>query len=539
MHLSRVRISTRAASALALGACALSGTIAYSSSAGQIEWALGGEGFSNNRNQEDQTKLSPANASQLAVKWTATLHGDVSATPAVTGGVVYVPDWGVQVGGFPAAAPTGGGYLNAINESNGAIIWSKRLSDYPGETATAISRTSPAVVEGVIYIGDQGGNVLAINAKTGNLIWITNIDPTQPAGLALVTQSPMVSGDTVFVGTASNQENEAKNPYYSCCTHRGSFSALDATTGAILWTFFTEPPNSGPPADAGAGVWGSTAAVDRSSGIVYIATGNDYSTTTTAQACHEKAVADSNPAEECLDPGDYHDSIIALDIATGKAKWITGPQQLWDSWNDACVFTPGQGNCPNYSGPDYDFGSGPQLLEARDPNTGKKYKAIGIGEKSGKYWLLDATTGQVKWVTQVAAGATLGIGGIQWGSSTDGTQIYVSSTDNGLQGFGGRFTALDPATGKKNWDIADPNGTPHLGSTSVSNGVVFAGSMDGYMYAINAATGQILWSFKGAGASNAGPAIGLDGTVYWGNGYSHFVLGAGSTTFYAFSVNGK
>jgi polyvinyl alcohol dehydrogenase (cytochrome) len=68
---------------------------------------------------------------------------------------------------------------------------------------------------------------------------------------------------------------------------------------------------------------------------------------------------------------------------------------------------------------------------------------------------------------------------------------------------------------------------------------MFAGSMDGTMYALNAATGQILWSFSGQGSSNAGPAIGLDGTVYWGNGYSHFGLGTGSTTFYAFSVNGK
>ena len=75
-----------------------------------------------------------------------------------------------------------------------------------------------------------------------------------------------------------------------------------------------------------------------------------------------------------------------------------------------------------------------------------------------------------------------------------------------------------------------------MGATSVSNGVLFAGAIDGYMYALNAATGQILWSFKGAGSSNA---IGLDGTVYWGNGYTHFGVGTGSTTFYAFSIDGK
>jgi glutathione S-transferase len=341
-----------AVSALALASGALVQPTASAVSSGQIEWSLGGQGFGNDRNQADQTKLTPANASQLAVKWTSTLHGDVSSTPAVSGGVVYVTDWGVQVNGFPAAAPVGGGYLNAIDETNGAIIWSKKLADYAGETPTAVSRTSPAVVNGIMYIGDQTGNVLAINAKNGNLIWLTNIDPTQPAGLALVTQSPMVFGGKVFVGTGSNQEGAATNPFYPCCTHRGSFSALDATTGAILWTFFTEPPNSGPPPQAaGGGVFGSTAAIDASSNTVYIATGNDYSTTARAQACHVKEVTDGNASEECLDP--------------------------------------------------------------------------------------------------------------------------------------------------------------------------------------------ILWSFKGAGSSNAGPAIGLDGTVYWGNGYSHLGLGTASTTFYAFSVNGK
>jgi len=219
----------------------------------------------------------------------------------------------VQVSGVPAAGSAGGGYLNAINETTGSIVWSRKLADYAGEAVGAVSRTSPAVVDGVIYIGDQTGNVLAIDAKTGNLKWLTNIDPTQPAGLALVTQSPLVYGGVVFAGTGSNQEGAAADPSYPCCTHRGSFSALNATTGAILWTFFTEPPNAGaPPQDAGGGVWGSTAAIDPSSGTVYIGTGNDYSTTAAAQACHVKAVADSNPAEECLDAGDYHDSVVAL-----------------------------------------------------------------------------------------------------------------------------------------------------------------------------------------------------------------------------------
>jgi polyvinyl alcohol dehydrogenase (cytochrome) len=68
---------------------------------------------------------------------------------------------------------------------------------------------------------------------------------------------------------------------------------------------------------------------------------------------------------------------------------------------------------------------------------------------------------------------------------------------------------------------------------STANGVVFAGSLDGHMYALDAATGQIRWQLRGEGASNAGPAI-VNGIVYWGNGYARNNFGAASTTFYAF-----
>src|SRR5262245_7850215 len=123
MHHRASRAWANALAALALCCCTFAGPAAFAASAGQIEWALGGQGFGNTRNQPGQTKLNVTNASQLAVKWTATLHGDVSATPSVAGGVVYVPDWGVQVNGFPAAPPVGGGYLNAISQATGSIVW--------------------------------------------------------------------------------------------------------------------------------------------------------------------------------------------------------------------------------------------------------------------------------------------------------------------------------------------------------------------------------------------------------------------------------
>ena len=53
---------------------------------------------------------------------------------------------------------TGGGYLNAVNKNTGALIWRHQISTYDG-IAGAVSRTSPAVADGLVYIGDQNGAI--------------------------------------------------------------------------------------------------------------------------------------------------------------------------------------------------------------------------------------------------------------------------------------------------------------------------------------------------------------------------------------------
>ena len=52
---------------------------------------FGGNDITNSRTQSAETKISSSNVGQLAVKWTAPTHGDVSATPTVANGVVYFP----------------------------------------------------------------------------------------------------------------------------------------------------------------------------------------------------------------------------------------------------------------------------------------------------------------------------------------------------------------------------------------------------------------------------------------------------------------
>jgi polyvinyl alcohol dehydrogenase (cytochrome) len=486
------------------------------------DWSMGGQNISDTHYNAYETTISSSNASKLTTKWTFKTAGDVSATPAVVGGDLYFPDWG--------------GYLNAVDKDTGALVWRQPISAYDGIPG-AVSRTSPAVVNGVVYIGDQNGaHLMAINAKDGKLIWITQLD-THPQ--AVLTESPLVYNGVVYEGVSSLEEGAAANPSYPCCTFRGSMTAVNAATGQIQWKTYTVPDNGGVPGGySGGAVWGSTPAIDPASNTLFITTGNNYTIPASVTACEN---AGGTP-DTCLDPNDHIDSIMALDVSTGAVKWADG-QGGFDTWTVGCI-TSGA-NCPPApdAGPDADFGSGPNLFTIN--NGGHKELVVGAGEKSGQYWAADAATGTILWGTQVGPGSSLG--GMEWGSSTDGTRIYVAEAN--LYGIpytpagsttpitGGSWAALNPATGKIEWQTPDPLGNVDTGAVSSANGVVYAGSLSGHMYAMNAATGQILWDFTGQGSSVSGAAI-VDGVVYWGNGYSHLGpgLGTASTTFYAFKL---
>jgi polyvinyl alcohol dehydrogenase (cytochrome) len=223
-----------------------------------------------------------------------------------------------------------------------------------------------------------------------------------------------------------------------------------------------------------------------------------------------------------------------------------------DDWNVACLFLPpGNPICPSNAGPDYDFGSAPNLITYQTPKGPKTI--LGAGQKSGIYYALDPKTGATIWKTQVGPGSALG--GMEWGSATDGKRIYVQIANfYGIPyntpslGNAGSWAALDPATGGILWQVADPNGAIDIGPMTVANGVVYAGSMAGLagqqtMFALNAATGAILWNFPAGSSVNSGATV-VNGTVYWGSGYTHlgipgFTGGAGRAKFYAFSLIGQ
>jgi polyvinyl alcohol dehydrogenase (cytochrome) len=502
-------------------------------------WPSGGHDISNTHSNPAETKLNANNVQGLAVKWKATTHGDVSANPAVVNGAVYVPDWG--------------GYLNKFDASTGALIWSHPISDYDG-IAGAVSRSSPAVSGNTVYIGDQnGGHLMAVDATTGKAIWTTQVDP-HPA--AILTAGVLVYNGVVYASVASLEEAFATSPIYPCCTFRGSEVAVNATTGGILWKTYTVPSNSGPctgtdPATgcpySGGAVWGTTPALDPASNTLFITTGNNYTVPDSAKECQDNG----GTAGACLDPNDHVDAVMALNASTGAIKWATGVQGF-DDWNVACI--PGAGspnNCPPSPGPDFDFGSGPNLFTLNQPN-GQKQLVVGAGQKSGQYWALDAATGQILW--SQAAGPGSSLGGIEWGPATDNKRIYVAEMNfygipyqlpTGVYTTSGSWAAIDQATGKIIWQTVDPSsnlfgGGQDLGPVSVENGVLYAPSMSGTMNALDAASGKVLWSYQAQGSVNTGAAV-VNGVVYWGDGYSHLGIPGwtGATTFYAFSLNGN
>src|SRR5215471_7515314 len=122
------------------------------------DWPMFGQNISNTANTTG-TDITNKNVQKLMPKWTFTAGGDISARAAVVNGVAYFPDWG--------------GNLWALNRSSGAVIWSHQLSDYLGGAAGSVhARATAAVSGGVLYIGTQeGAYLLAINASTGALKW--------------------------------------------------------------------------------------------------------------------------------------------------------------------------------------------------------------------------------------------------------------------------------------------------------------------------------------------------------------------------------
>jgi polyvinyl alcohol dehydrogenase (cytochrome) len=343
-------------------------------------------------------------------------------------------------------------------------------SDWTG-VAGDFARNNPIVYKDMVILGDQAGNkanwdssqskilgdgakIIAVDAHSGNKIWVTQVEayPT-----AMVTSSPVVFNDVVYVGIASAEENLAATLGAACCYTRGSVVALDVKTGKILWQTYMVPDNGGLTGGySGGGIWDSTPVIDAKRNSIYVGTGNNYSVPISVETCF----AQNNKNPSCTDSTDYFDSVVALDLNSGKIKWAKWAL-YYDAWNVNCIetvtppspipsFAPGP-NCPFPNGPDFDFGGpGPNLYSVESGEEhGRGRDILGVGEKSGIYWALNPDDGTVVWNAQVGPGSALG--GIEWGTAFDGKHIYVPISNQFSIPY-----ALAPSGGRSTVDRGPP-----------------------------------------------------------------------------------
>jgi polyvinyl alcohol dehydrogenase (cytochrome) len=223
-------------------------------------------------------------------------------------------------------------------------------------------------------------------------------------------------------------------------------------------------------------------------------------------------------------------------------------------------------NCPASNGPDFDFASPPMLVMLPSGE-----RRLVVGQKSGVVHGLDTNSGTVLWSTRIGKGGMLG--GVEWGSATDGRQAYVALSDQTFKRSGGPvvigMTALDPTVGgglfalrltdgAKVWETPPPGcgdrpmcSPAQSAAISAMPGVVFSGSVDGHLRAYAAGDGRILWDFdtardfdtvnkvaaRGGSIDVGGPAI-AEGVVLTTSGYPIYG-GRSGNVLLAFTVDGR
>jgi polyvinyl alcohol dehydrogenase (cytochrome) len=483
-------------------------------------WNGWGRDLENTRFQP-QPGLTAAEVPRLKVKWAFGYRASyIYGQPTVAGGRLY--------------ATSSSGRVYSLDAKTGCTHWT---FDAEEAARAAVSVVKIGTRLAAVF-GDDSATVYALDADTGKLIWKKKLDP-HPA--ARITGAPVFYEQRLYVPVSSLEELSGAAPDYECCKFRGSVAALDVRDGKLLWQTYTidRPPKPYHKSTAGTQMYGpaggsiwSAPTLDPKRKQLYVGTGNSYTDIATTRT----------------------DSVMALDMATGAVRWAN---QLHphDNYIVGCE-TPdkaGQGECPGTLGPDVDFGTSPILRTLPD---GKQL--VMTGAKSGKIFALDPDTGKEVWAAQVGAGSALG--GIEWGSAADRSQMYAAVSDAATNKPGG-LSALKLSDGKQVWHTDPPAAVCSWGArnclaaqsqaVSAMPGVVFSGSQDGHLRAFASADGHVVWDFDTAqtfqgvngvtgvgGSLDNGGAVIAGGMVYVNSGYGR-ITGQPGNLLLAFSVDGK
>jgi alcohol dehydrogenase (cytochrome c) len=465
-------------------------------------------------NTSNVGKLHPAWIFQTEVK------ESLETTPIVVDGVMYVT--------------TSFNHVYALNAKTGEEYWHYKHKMGPVTPyCCGPDNRGVAIYKNKVYMGTLDSKLVALNAKTGSVVWQTDL--ADPSLGYSETMAPTAVDGKILIGTSGGE--------YGI---RGFVRAYDAETGKPLWNFDTTPENS-------VGVWATTDATGRDMHRDIAAekaqlakTGDPYKTLggpvwqNLAVDLKTKRIyfVVGNPSptyDGSVRPGDnlYTDSLVSLDLDTGK--YVCHFQYIaHDVW-------------------DLDAASPPILIDVRDED-GKMTAAVIHGGKSGNVYVHNRKDCSLirfsepmvpqegMWTLPTPEGARMPGGGVGWSPMAVDPElgyvyavnIYIPKTYHvqstpypggrlwlggartvipGEEQFG-NVTAVDYNTGKIKWQVKTP--LPMKGGAlATAGGLVFAGAGDGWFRAYDAESGKMLWSFFVGAGVNAPPAsYSLDGKQY-------------------------
>ena len=492
-------------------------------------WLVFGGSYDNQRHSP-LTQITPENVARLVPQWT--FQTDIAGsrfetTPLLRDNVLYVT-----------------GPLNnawAIDARTGREIWRYKRELPPTGTLTACCGL---VNKGFGVLGDRlfmttlDAHVVALNMKTGGVVWdVAMADYKQ--GYAS-TIAPLVVKDKVIVGVAGGEFGI-----------RGFIDAYDVKTGQRAWRFYTIPGPGEPGNDTwagdswqrgGASVW-VTGAYDPELNLIYYGIGNpgpDYH-------------SDSRKGDNL-----YSDSIVALDVDTGKLRWHY-------------QFTP-------HDLHDWDATEVPILADLTI--AGQPRKVVMFANRNGFYYTLDRSDGKLivakpfvvtTWAKEIGPDGrpVLLPGNIPdekgsltcpdvtgatnfWPPTYDPTQrlFFVNAREvcatyyawkqeyvpgerytggAGQRARGpdmrafGALRAIDPTTGDRRWEFEYISPSTS-GLLSTASGLIFSGDAEGNFLALDSKSGKLLWRFQMGSALHGTSAI-----TYMLDGRQQVVVPAGST----------
>jgi polyvinyl alcohol dehydrogenase (cytochrome) len=486
---------------------------------GSVQWNGWGRDLFNTRYQPEPA-IRAMDVPKLALKWAFGFQsGNEFGQPTLVDGRLFVTSAAGRVYALDAKsgctywtydAPAGSRTAISIGE----LGLSKRAA-IPRKLKRTLAHLDVIKAPSAAFFGDDTGAVYALDAQKGTLLWKTQVD-THPT--ARIVGAPTLDNDRLYIAVGSNEEGNAANPNYSCCTFRGSVAALDIASGRVLWKSYSvlEEPQPTHKSSAGVQEWGpagaaiaSSPTIDMKRGVLYIGTGR--STTGIDQS--------------------LTDSIAAFGLNDGKLRWVKQLKVLGQTTSSGFI-------------------SSPVLRTLASGN-----EVVLAAQLSGVVYGLDPDHGgEILWQTKPGGADASSDGGVAWGTAADHRSWFVALSGSlaEARNLSGSLWALDPKTGIARWHTPSP--TPECSwsegpcshaqsqAVTVMPGGVFSGSMDGHLRAYSTIDGKILWDFDTAKAfqtqngvrASGGPLDHGGATIV--NGCVYIISG---NTLLAFSVEGK